>query len=308
MFRFRHHRMLGTVVDVEVDCPRARDARLVDDTVGATIARLESTLSAYDPTSELQRWKRGEVAAVSTDLAALMALSLRWQERSGGAYNPATGELSALWARAVELGQTPGPDELAAAAAAVAAPRYQIGDDGQPIKTGDCGPLAFNALAKGWIVDRALAAAQTVTAARGLEVSSVLVNAGGDLAHAGNTPVDVAIENPLRPYDNTPPLTVVAVANAAVATSGRARRGFRIGERFYGHVIDPRTAVPADHLASISVVAPDCATADVLATIAGLLAPAAAVAYAEQAGAACLAVDLAGAITSNARWDGLPTA
>ena len=67
-----------------------------------------------------------------------------------------------------------------------------------------------------------------------------------------------------------PPLARVRVANAGLATSGSARRGFRVAGRWFGHVIDPRTARPVDHVASATVLAPDAATADVVATIAGV--------------------------------------
>lgn len=40
----------------------------------------------------------------------------------------------------------------------------------------------------------------------------------------------------------------------------------RIGERWYGHVLDPRTGWPVAHVAAATVVAPDAATADALAT------------------------------------------
>ena len=65
----------------------------------------------------------------------------------------------------------------------------------------------------------------------------------------------------------------IELRDAGMATSGRARRGYRIGGRWYSHVIDPRTGRTVDDVASVTVVASSAATADVLATLLGVLHP-----------------------------------
>jgi thiamine biosynthesis lipoprotein len=50
-------------------------------------------------------------------------------------------------------------------------------------------------------------------------------------------------------------------------TSGHYARGYVIAGKHYSHILDPRTGRPVDtRLASVTVVAPDAATADGLAT------------------------------------------
>ena len=295
---FRHHPLLGTLVEVRIGSATdpASAARL-DELIVAEIARLEKVFSAFDASSELERWKRGELAEPSLDFCRAMQLALEWQQRSAGAFNTASGRVTALWREAEARGEPPTTHALDAAARAIADPLYRVDDDGIPRLLGDGTGLNLNAFVKGWIVDRAVercvAEAETV---------ELLVNAGGDLRHRGDQPVPVGIEHPLRPYDNEPPIATIALANAGLATSGRARRGFRIAGRWYAHVIDPRTGRTVDDLASISVVAGDAATADVLATVAGLMAPAAAVEYAAGFGAACLVIGTAGELTANDRW------
>lgn len=83
-------------------------------------------------------------------------------------------------------------------------------------------------------------------------------------------------------------------AQRAVATSGRARRGFRIDGRWYSHVIDPRTGWPVDAPASVSVVAPTAEVADVVATVVGVLGPRDGLAVAERlgySGLGCLTIE-----------------
>jgi thiamine biosynthesis lipoprotein len=77
-----------------------------------------------------------------------------------------------------------------------------------------------------------------------------------------------------------------------MATSGDYRIYFEQGGRRYSHEIDPRTAAPIAHgLASVTVVADDCMTADALATALIVLGPQAGWALAQRQGlAACFIV------------------
>lgn len=261
----RHHPLIGTVVETRVDATEP-EARHLDDLMVAEMARLERVCSAYDHESELSRWRRGELADPSDDFCAVMAAALAHQVASGGAFNPLSGVIGEAWRIAAERDGSP-PDDavLAELAASIRAPRFTVGDDGRPVATGDCSTLNLNAFAKGWIVDRALELGWSTGLAR-----SIVVNAGGDLAHRGEGAVRVGVENPLRPYDNEPPLMTVDLSNAGMATSGGARKGYRIGGRRYAHVIDPRTGRTVDHIASVTVIAPSAADADVLATVVGV--------------------------------------
>ncbi|MCP5024905.1 MAG: FAD:protein FMN transferase [Actinomycetia bacterium] len=264
--RYEHQGLLGTVIDVRVVADDEATADAADAAAVDEIGRLERVFSSFDDSSELCRWRNNEPFGLSRQFAELMGHALDWQISSAGGFNPLAGELGALWRRAEADGELPNKSEVAAAAASIRAPRYEM-VDGSPVATGDCTALNLNAIAKGYVVDRAL------DAASGPGVAWVCVNAGGDLAHRGSGSVRAGIENPHRPYDNEPPLSIIEIADAALATSGDARRGFRVGGRWFGHVLDPSTGWPVEEIASISVVAGDALTADGLATVAGVMAP-----------------------------------
>jgi thiamine biosynthesis lipoprotein len=296
-YRFRHHPLLGTTVEIRVGAGATRrTAGRIDRVAVDEMLRLEQVFSTYRTDSELERWKRGEVPVPSEDLCSALALALDWQERSRGVFNTSSGTLTALWRLAEVRGVPPSQDEMAAAAAAVQHPQYCV-EDGVPFIAGDPSGINLNAFVKGWIADRALTAASLSAPGE-----DIVVNAGGDLCHSGASAIEVGIENPLRPYDNEPPVARVRVANGGLATSGLARRGFRIAGRWYPHVIDPRTAAAVDTIASISVVASDAATADVLATIVGLLPPEEATDHCTAIGLACLVIDPNGRHWSNRAW------
>ena len=266
-FVYRHSGLLGTVIEVRIAATTERRADDVDRCVVNEIVRLEAVFSAFDEGSVLCRWRRGEVGQWPAEFADLMTRALDWQIRSGGRFNPLVGQFTAQWQQASVSAVLPSREQLDTIASAISAPRFVIAD-GVPVAAGDCSAFSLNAIAKGYVVDRALDAVEHQGAAW------VSVNAGGDLAHRGSGSIRVGIENPNRPYDNEPPIAVLEVSNRAVATSGLARRGFRVADQWFGHVLDPRTGWPAERIASVSVLAPDAETADVLATIAGVGDPA----------------------------------
>ena len=310
-YRYQNPAVLGTVVEFSFEVVGADD-RMADDRAEAAadalfgeVDRLQAVFSAFDETSELSRWRSGELpgAETSDEFAALMGQVGFWQRWSAGLFNPLTGELSAVWAEAEGHGREPEPERLMALAAALTEPRFEM-VGGRPTLTGDCSRLNVNAMAKGWIVDRAVA----VVGDRFDDVDNLLVNAGGDLCHRGSGTATVGIENPQRPYDNEPPLTVIEVTGEAVATSGASRRAFNVGGRRVGHVLDPRSGQPAEVSASVSIVAPSAMVADVIATPAAILTPEEAIELVDRAehttgeAIAALIVDHDGNRFPSARW------
>lgn len=297
---FRHDGLLGTTIDVHVtvaivdgQAGRAGSgtgteeagtdavADAIDAVVVSEIERLQAVFNARDPDSDLRRAAR-DGTEPSAELAEVLTLAAWWTRRSDGAFDPRVGRVVDLWARAAADGRVPGDDELRAALDAAAA-----------------GPVIdLSAIAKGWIVDRAVALALADR-----RCAAITVNAGGDLRHGGAGVITVGIEDPLRPYDNAPPVAAIRLEQAALATSGGSRRGWAIGGAWYPHVLDPRTGRPVQRVASASVLAPDAATADVLATVLTVADPAFALALVEETdGAACLVVAPDGSKRRSTRW------
>jgi thiamine biosynthesis lipoprotein len=290
--------LLGTVVELRI---RARDAEVAEEAdrqIEGEIRRLEHVFSAYDPSSELCRWRRGELDGCTTaDFEELLRMALRWQVASDGAFNPAAGVMSAAWSQAADADTVPDPAVLEALADSIRSPAYGF-EGGRLHRNRDCSTLTFNAIAKGYIVDRAVG---TCTELDGVE--SIVVNAGGDLLHRGAGAVSIGIENPDTPFDNAAPLTVVDINNGGLATSGSARRGVRVGGRWHSHVIDPRTGQPVHHIRSASVTAPDAATADAVATVVGVLRAQEGIEFVEElADISCCLVDGHGQVWCSAGW------
>lgn len=313
--------VLGTALTVQMRT-RGRGSRQIDAAHRELLAafdRIATVLSVFDPHSELRRWCDGPddtpddtpVDSPSGELATLLIEASRWQQWSDGIFNPAVGLVTQRWKEAERMGAVPSEAEMQHLADTVRTPRFVV--EGSTIRrTGDCRGLNFNALAKGMAVD---------VAARhlfdhpvyGPGIGELTVNVGGDLLHLGSGRLRVGVENPLRAYDNEPPLASVEIAGQGMATSGSSRRGVRIAGRWFSHVIDPRTGWPVDRIASASVIAPTAAQADVLATLLGVLPPGEGMAMVERIAAdpttgitgpvCCLVVDGDGEVSTNAAWD-----
>jgi len=264
--------LLGTRATAAVAGVPAAVAERVELAMFDSAARLESIFTVFDEGSGLHAFRRMGTTDVP-ELIEVLASAERWVAETGGAFCPTMAPLMQLWAEAEARDVRPTAAELAAATAAAQAGRPEH--------------LDLNAVAKGWIADRAVADALSIlteataeavseTQADGTQdpgVPTAWLSLGGDLVHRGSGTVAVGIEDPRRPYDNVPPLATIEVANEAVATSGGGRRWWTIDGVRHSRVVDPRTGEPTHTMLSATVVASTAAVADVLATTALILGP-----------------------------------
>ncbi len=132
----------------------------------------------------------------------------------------------------------------------------------------DDAPIALNSFAKCYISNHAADAALAAGA------TGVLINIGGDIVLRGSITERVAITDPRAAAENDAPIDLVRLSNRTIATSGDYRRGVDIHGVHYSHIIDPRTAEPAESVLSSTVIARDPATAGALATAFSVMSPA----------------------------------
>lgn len=295
-FVFRYEHVLGTSLELRVRAFGEAAARRAEAVALAEVDRLEAILSGWSGTSELARWlaTRDADVPVSRELLDVLEASLAWHARTHGAFDPAAQAI-------VERLRDGSGAETSGDArhAEPRAPLWTIDRGAATARRHTALAVSLDAIAKGYIVTRAAARARAVEG-----IDDVLVNIGGDLQHFGERPVSVGIANPSAPYDNAPPVAVVYVRDAALATSGGYRRGILVGGRRRSHIVDPRTGRPAEHVASASVLAPDGATADALSTAFSVMDPSESVALADTLpGVGCLLVEAGGGVTTSAIWN-----
>lgn len=296
--------VLGTSFEMQVagaagQAPRAVDAAL------AEIARLEAQLSTWREDSALSAYNAGRVATetLPRDVATVLALCEQWRERTSGAFSCRLGSLVALWRQADADDRLPDRSALRRQARALAAI--------DPAATGplDAGAgLRFDVdgIAKGYILDRALAQARAAAPA----ATGIRIDIGGDAVYwgvaEGDDAWEVAVADPGRPVDNEAGSVRVRLRSQAIAASGHASRGYAIGRRRLSHILDPQDGWPLSYAPSATVVAGDAATADALATALTVLPVRDGLALVDGIdGAAALIVSDTGIAFASARWPAL---
>lgn len=295
-----YERVLGTSLELQILAAEEEMARHAESAALAEIARLEEVFSNYSERSELRRWQQtlGVPQRISAELLEVLEAGERWREATGNAFHPGTEALTREWKRAAEHGCEPSEAELDRLTADLSTPLWRVEAAGVTATRLRDLPINLNAIAKGFIVDRA---SERAVAQPG--VRQVLLNLGGDLRVIGPEGVRVGIADPAQDADNAPPLVQVRVLNGAVATSGGYRRGVWVGDRWHSHLLDARTGRPVEHVTSASVVAETAMDADVLATAFSVLQPAESLALADTLpGVACFLVGRERQTWQNARW------
>jgi thiamine biosynthesis lipoprotein ApbE len=235
---------------------------------------------------------------VSPELRHILGESDRWRVASGGAFDPRVEVYSRLWKRAEKSGHVPGKQQIADAHRSLGGTPWTVDNAGGTATLLTNAPLSFNAIAKGYIVERACDAAMALPGVRG-----VLLNVGGDMTVRGEMPGVVGIAPANGDSESAEPEVTIEVNDRSVATSGNAYRGFRINNRWYSHIIDPRTGYPARDVVTATVIARRGADADALATICNVLSPTESLRLVEDLpDAACRIVTRDGRVFASARW------
>lgn len=301
VYTFNYENVLGTSFQLEVTAPSRSIAVKAEKTALAEIDRLSDVLSSYSDQSELSTFFAGPAASrkASAELVEMLEASDRWMQLSGGAFNPAVETLTRLWQRCADEGRLPENDELGRAVRRAAGPAWKTdADSGTIVRLGDC-PVNLNAIAKGYIIDRACRAALDTSS----EITGLLLDIGGDMRVCDAAAQSIGVADPRVPADNAPLLCSVRLQDAAVATSGNYERGFEIGNTHYSHIIDPRNGMPVDEVIGATVIAPQAAEADVLATILNVMTPEEGVALVNRLkDTECLVVGRDGSVLESTGW------
>jgi thiamine biosynthesis lipoprotein len=262
---------MGTTARVVLYATTAPEAEQAAAAAFARIATLDATLSDYRPESELSRLTRegvGHPVPVSRDLFRVLDAAQGLAARTRGAFDITVGPLSQLWRRARRQVALPSPEELTAARALS---RYQLltlDPRAQTATVGQAGMrLDAGGIAKGFGADEALA----VLRRRG--VGHALVAVGGDVALGeappGRAGWQVALAG-LRPPGSAPGSPIL-VHGVGVSTSGDAEQWVEIAGQRYSHIVDPTTGLGLTGHQSVTVVAGDAMTSDMLATAISVL-------------------------------------
>ncbi len=226
---------------------------------------LEDVLSDWRPGSEVRRLDPGKATPVSCDLRAALAMSRRICAGTDGAFDVSVGPLVALWRASLASGQLPAAADLAAARLASGPGTWTLDAQASEVTLHAAAvQLDFGAIGKGMAADRGLA----VLKAAGL--GAALVDVGGDVALGDPPPGRDGWQIGVAPRGGEV-ATIRTLRNCGVATSGLDVQYVLIDSVRYGHIIDPRSGLGVTSDLAATVIAPNAATADALASAAIVL-------------------------------------
>ena len=255
--------VLGTSLELKVHAYSEKQATVAETSALAEIERMSKILSGYDVNSEFNKWMKTSHQAipVSKELFEVLSLFEKWKLKSNGALDASAQVIGQLWKQAASKQIIPSQDEIDLAVAEVQQTHYTLDANTQTATHISTAPLMLNSFAKSYIIKHAVDVAMAIT-----DVNAVVVNIGGDIVVAGNQTEQIHISDPKADAENDAPLDKLMISNKAVATSGNYRRGELINGKWYSHIIDPRTGLPAGEVISATVVAPNATDAGALAT------------------------------------------
>jgi thiamine biosynthesis lipoprotein len=235
------------------------------------VEEVDAQMSTWNPASDLMGLNASPVGlwvTVPGRLAEVLRLGLGIGRASGGAFDIGLGDAVTAWGFGPEAAD---PDRVRAAMAAPRVPAHEAVEMrfDEVRKTA---PVAIdlNGIAKGYGVDRLAGTLR----AHGIDAG--LVGIDGEMRALGlrpdGTAWTVAVEAPER--DRRAPQSILALQDAAVATSGDYRHWVEVRGRRLSHTMDPARGAPLPMPpASVTVVAPTCAEADAWATALMVLGP-----------------------------------
>lgn len=266
---------LGTIIDVTVYGTDEKLARQAAETLRDDFEYIHVAWNAWHP-GTLGRINQllptGHAFTGSPSILPLILKSRELEEQSGGRFNPAIGNLIALWGfHSDEPPQGPPPAEDEIRRLVEAKPSLaDVEIDGVTLRS--INPevkLDFGAFAKGYGIDLA------VEHLRELGVTNAIVNAGGDLraiGRHGTRPWRIGIRHPRAEGVIA---SIEIKGDESVFTSGDYERFFMWEGRRYHHIIDPHSGYPADNgSTSVTVLHHNAAEADAAATALFIAGPA----------------------------------
>lgn len=257
---------LGTTWSVKWLEPADASEEEVRAAVVETLDEVDAAMSTWRDDSELSRARAaGGPIPISEDTFLVVDAALDLAAATGGAFDPTVQPLMELWGFHGAAPATPPTEaEIEAARARVGWQRVRLArTDGQPTLDVAGTALDLSAIAKGHAVDRVSHALSD------LALPDHMVEVGGEVRAHGRGPsgptwvlgVDLPVVGAAPGAELA---AVVRLTNRSMATSGNYRNTLRPGVH---HTMDPRTGRPAvGEVASATVVAADCRTADGLAT------------------------------------------
>lgn len=261
----RSQPLLGTFVAITARGAERDSATRAITAAFDEIRRVDALMSLHRADSELARVNEKaarEPVRISEELFLVISNALHIARETEGAFDPTVAPLTQLWGFLWKDHRLPSPAEIEPVLARVNYKLVEMNFEGRTVRFKTNGvTLDLNAIAKGYAVDCAIGKL------RALGITDAMVRAGGDVRVSGKW--SVQIEDPTKKGKRR----TLHLRDTALSTSGSYENFFAVDGRRYSHILNPRTGMPVEGIASCTVVAPTCIESDTWATALFVLGP-----------------------------------
>lgn len=257
----RAFKQFDTINNIMADVPES-----ALDEVEQLCAHYSSAFNRFSPESELYALNHagGQWVEIGDDLQALIDAALHYCEITGGLFDITMGSVCALW----DFHKQVVPHPVAIKNALTHVSWEKIEREGSRVRLTDPrATIDLGGIAKGYIADGIAALLRNRGATHGI------INLGGNVLCLGEKEPGAPWKVGLRaPIPSTGSLeeksfAAVSVSNKSVVTSGIYERAFVRDDKFYHHILDPRTGHPAiTDVISASVISDKSIDGDGLST------------------------------------------
>ena len=238
----------------------------LNDSIQLIFNNIDMSVSPYNKASLISSLNENTSTRVDAYIKRLIEASLVVNRESGGAFDPTVMPLVNAWGFGYKSGTMPTRVQLDSILAFVGMDKITLRGD-LLVKQDPRVMLDFSSIAKGMACDE-IGRMLTRNGAR-----NWLVEIGGEVVASGmnkrGTAWQVSVDMPTSETDEVihDSALTLALDSGAVATSGNYRKWREQGGSKISHIVDPHTGDSrVGTLLSVTVIAPDCMSADAWAT------------------------------------------
>ena len=256
---------LGTSYNIVSITSEKNDLQSEIDSVFAVV---NQSLSTYIPESDISRINSGDTTVVVDEMFhEVLNLSKSIHQETSGFFDPTVGTLVNAWGFGPERQISMDSLKIDSLLNFVGLDKITLDDNNRIVKANPNIYLDFNAIAKGYAIDRLAA----ILDAKGIE--NYLIEVGGELVAKGKNTIKnkfwtVGIDDPEMEGSRATKI-LIHLNDKALASSGNYRK-YRVDEetgKKFVHTVNPITGyTQISNTLAVTVLADNCATADAYAT------------------------------------------
>jgi len=250
--------LMGGQCNIKFYCNKEKNAKSALEEIDEELVRLDSLLNYFSPKSLVSEINHQHRAKLDKDILYLFSLSDSISRLTNGLFDISVAPLLEIWGFYQGEPKIPSARDIERAKKLVNFRKIELKSDSIFIPEGM--RIDLGGIAQGFAADI------VGDILRKLSIKSAIINIAGEVLAIGRSPKNkpwrVGIKNPRGEGI----IEIVELEDGALSTSGDYEKFFMINGKRYPHIINPKTGVPAQEFASVTIFEEETAFSDGMAT------------------------------------------